>query len=316
MSQAKYFNEVTQQWEPFAIGGQGPQGLQGETGPGVAVGGLEGQILAKSTDTDFDTEWIDNYAPDTRIIVKNDSGVTLPIGTPVMSVGAVGDRIRVAKAVADGSVEPRFILGVTFEEILDGEEGFLTLTGDIKGVNTNSYTLGDILYIDPNTPGTFTTTQPLSPNLSMAIAIVTKVSSSAGHIFVRMWDQQSGLHEQHDVLIDTPADNDLVVYTDSLGVWENKTPAEAGLSEIGHDHNDLYYSKSETDTAISDAIAPIEEDVQSLQDSSIFPIKLNEQTISANYSIPEGYNGLSAGPITIADEVVVTIPSGSSWSII
>ena len=221
--------------------------LQGRPGPGVASGGLEGQILAKVDDTDFNTQWIDNYAPDTRIIVKNDSGVTLSIGTPVMAVGAVGDRIQVAKAVADGSVEPRFILGVTFEEILDGEEGFLTLTGDIKGVNTNGYTLGDILYINPATPGTFTSTMPSSPNLAMAIAIVTKVNSSAGHIFVRMWDQQSGLHEQHDVLIDTPADNDLVVYTDSLGVWENKTPAEAGLSEIGHDHDDRYYTETETD---------------------------------------------------------------------
>jgi hypothetical protein len=88
----------------------------------------------------------------------------------------------------------------------------------------------------------------------MAIAIVTQVNSSAGHIFVRMWDQQSGLHEQHDVLIDTPADNDLVVYTDSLGVWENKTPAEAGLSEVGHDHDDLYYGKTETDSLIETAI--------------------------------------------------------------
>ena len=46
------------------------------------------------------------------------------------------------------------------------------------------------------------------------------------------------------------------------------------------------------------------------------PIKLNEQIISANYSIPTGYNGLSAGPITIANGITVTIPNGSSWSIV
>jgi hypothetical protein len=47
-----------------------------------------------------------------------------------------------------------------------------------------------------------------------------------------------------------------------------------------------------------------------------FAIQLNEQAITANYTIPSGFNGVSAGPITIASGVVVTIPSGSSWSIV
>ena len=49
---------------------QGPQGLQGETGPqgeqgpkgdpgeGVAPGGTTGQMLVKTTDADYDTEWV------------------------------------------------------------------------------------------------------------------------------------------------------------------------------------------------------------------------------------------------------------------
>jgi hypothetical protein len=45
-------------------------------------------------------------------------------------------------------------------------------------------------------------------------------------------------------------------------------------------------------------------------------IQLNEQSITANYSIPTGFNGVSAGPITIASGVIVTIPAGSSWSIV
>jgi hypothetical protein len=71
-----------------------------------------------------------------------------------------------------------------------------------------------------------------------------------------------------------------------------------------------------TPTEIDDLLTPIENDIAELEAASIFPIKLNEQTITANYSIPVGYNGLSAGPITIDDGVVVTVPSGSSWSVI
>jgi hypothetical protein len=47
-----------------------------------------------------------------------------------------------------------------------------------------------------------------------------------------------------------------------------------------------------------------------------FAIQLNEQTISENYNINSGYNGVSAGPITIASGITVTVASGSSWSIV
>ena len=48
-------------------------------------------------------------------------------------------------------------------------------------------------------------------------------------------------------------------------------------------------------------------------------IYLNEQTITADYTLPATpivKNGLSAGPITIAAGFTVTIPAGQSWSIV
>ena len=40
-------------------GDQGPQGLPGPTGPGVPTGGTTGQVLSKSGDGDYETEWKD-----------------------------------------------------------------------------------------------------------------------------------------------------------------------------------------------------------------------------------------------------------------
>ena len=40
-------------------GEQGPQGLPGPTGPGVPTGGTTGQVLSKSGDGDYETEWKD-----------------------------------------------------------------------------------------------------------------------------------------------------------------------------------------------------------------------------------------------------------------
>jgi hypothetical protein len=42
----------------------------------------------------------------------------------------------------------------------------------------------------------------------------------------------------------------------------------------------------------------------------------NNATISANYSITSGNNGLSAGPVTVASGVTVTVPTGSSWAVV
>lgn len=38
--------------------------------------------------------------------------------------------------------------------------------------------------------------------------------------------------------------------------------------------------------------------------------------ISVDYAITDGYNAISAGPITIANNITVSIPSGSTWTIV
>jgi len=42
----------------------------------------------------------------------------------------------------------------------------------------------------------------------------------------------------------------------------------------------------------------------------------NANTISSNYTIGTNNNATSAGPITIASGVTVTVPSGSRWVIV
>jgi hypothetical protein len=191
----------------------------------IPVGGLEGQIISKATDTDYDIQWVDNYAPDVRIVCKNDSGANILRGQAVMAVDAVGDRIRIAKSVANGSVDPKYMLGVAFENINDGAEGYVTLLGEIKNISTNSYIVGTVLWLDPATPGGFTSTEPAPPNLRMSIAIVTRSQASTGRIFVRMWTQQPSLHELFDTAISSPQNGDTLVYHSGSGVWYNSIVA-------------------------------------------------------------------------------------------
>lgn len=42
----------------------------------------------------------------------------------------------------------------------------------------------------------------------------------------------------------------------------------------------------------------------------------NDQTVTANYTLTANKNASSAGPITIANGVIVTVPNGAFWSIV
>jgi len=43
---------------------------------------------------------------------------------------------------------------------------------------------------------------------------------------------------------------------------------------------------------------------------------LNGQTVNTNYSIPSGQNAGTFGPITVASGATVTVPSGSTWTVV
>lgn len=43
---------------------------------------------------------------------------------------------------------------------------------------------------------------------------------------------------------------------------------------------------------------------------------LNDQAVNVNYNIPSNQNAVSAGPITINNGVTVTIPDGSTWTVV
>jgi hypothetical protein len=42
----------------------------------------------------------------------------------------------------------------------------------------------------------------------------------------------------------------------------------------------------------------------------------NQQTISSNYTVTDGNNGLSVGPVTISTNVTVTVGTGEKWVVL
>lgn len=120
----------------------------------------------------------DQYYP-----VKNQTGVSIPKGTAVRFAGTVGGsgRLLIAPYIADGSVPNSVFMGVTAETIDNGDDGKVMWFGRIRGINTNAFEEGDILYASPTTAGGFTTV----PNNKVQVCAVITKSINNGTIFVR-----------------------------------------------------------------------------------------------------------------------------------
>ena len=155
------------------------------------------------------------------INVKNETGSTIPLGTGLMAVGTDGNsgHILVAPMVADGSVEPKYYIGVLEEEVLNGGFGRAVTQGEVNQINTNAFLDSDVLWCDPANPGGFVKTEPSAPNLKISTAIVLNASTN-GKIFVRVQGNE-GLHELHDVGITSQTDGQILSWDATLGYWKN-----------------------------------------------------------------------------------------------
>ncbi len=166
---------------------------------------------------------ISNYiGQETMVLCRNNSNtVPIPKGTAVRFAGSVGNsgRIKVAPMIADGTLPGYVFFGVTDQEISGAGDGYVTVFGKIRGVNTKSYVDGDILWCNPSVPGGFTKTEPQAPNLKLAVAAVVNAANN-GIIFVR-WDTGRRLQDLHDVEANGSKDNgDALAWNASVNRWE------------------------------------------------------------------------------------------------
>jgi hypothetical protein len=115
------------------------------------------------------------------------TGSTIANGSVVGFSGVGANNVlSVTKYLANGATPTLYILGVMTHELPDsGEVGYCTTFGHVRGINTSSFSVGDILYASPTTAGAFTNVKPTAPDNVVPVAAVLKVGTSDGEIFVR-----------------------------------------------------------------------------------------------------------------------------------
>jgi hypothetical protein len=146
----------------------------------------------------------------------------------VRVTGAQGQRLKVDLAQATTDILSAETIGLVTETINNNQEGFITTSGLVRNINTTgslqgeTWADGDIVYLSPTVAGRITKVKPVAPSHLVIIGYVVSAHATQGSIFVKV-DNGYELDELHNVKIDTPLNNQSLVYNSSLEVWENKT---------------------------------------------------------------------------------------------
>ncbi len=125
MTVIKAYNSTAAEWEPVVVGKQGPQGptgATGATGPGVAAGGNTGQVLAKSSSTDYATTWVTPTPTDATYVTLSTNGTLT--NERVLTAGT-GISITDAGAGSSATVATSAILPT----IVDAKGDLIAATG-------------------------------------------------------------------------------------------------------------------------------------------------------------------------------------------
>jgi hypothetical protein len=199
------------------------QYIQYDTTPSIDIGvGIRSwNELKKTTQLQMDGSVILLDGEETFYPISvNKSGVTIDDGDAVMFTGAQGDKLTIAKADTS-AVSPRYMMGVATETILDNQEGRVTWFGEVNDINTNAWTIGTELFVDPDNVGGLTSTEPTAPDPIISMAVVTRQGTTNGSIMVRPWFG-SFLDELHDVEISSLIDKDFLEYDSTSETWMNR----------------------------------------------------------------------------------------------
>lgn len=122
-----------------------------------------------------------NLGQEALIPVLNPSGIDIVDGDVLRFTGWSGDFPTVALALA-GDLTPSSIIGVATTTILANsvQTGKMTLFGEVREIDTNALASNSALYVDPVTPGAFTSVKPL---INAFIVGVVGKSDVLGSVF-------------------------------------------------------------------------------------------------------------------------------------
>lgn len=160
-----------------------------ESGTNVDRGTITWNTVEDTLDVSMGDGVVQQVGYETYMYVKNNTGSSIPNGTVVGFAGVSGE-ILISPYVASSSANELYFVGVTTNDMPNGDVGPVTVYGKVRGLDTTgpgaeTWSVGDILYASPTTAGLLTNVRPTAPDVVVVVAAVISVSATEGEIMVR-----------------------------------------------------------------------------------------------------------------------------------
>ena len=189
----------------------------------LPIDGTTGQILAKASNTNYDTTWIDNYTSVLKHEVK--AGESILKGQAVYVSSADGTNMIVSKASNASEGTSSKTMGLLAQDLSTNAKGYVITEGLLAGLNTNSANAGDPVWLGTGGNLIFgLLNKPSAPAHLVFIGIVTRANTNNGEIFVKV---QNGfeMSELHDYAASGVANNDVITYESATSLYKPKSIA-------------------------------------------------------------------------------------------
>lgn len=122
-----------------------------------------------------------NVGQEQLVRVRNNTGVSLTDGQVVYVNGALGNRPTVALAKADAVATSFATIGVVTDTILNGADGYVTVQGIVRNIDTSAFAEGAAVYLSSSTAGAFVAS---SPSISVVLGYCLRQHATQGMILV------------------------------------------------------------------------------------------------------------------------------------
>lgn len=192
-------------------------------------------------DIDTGTGVIIQAGQENNRVVRNGTGSAIVNGTVVMVTGTIGNSGRLVVAPASGVAGiTRKVFGVATQDIPAGKDGYVTIDGKVRGLNTTGSAVGevwvdgDVLYVKPNDDGKLTKVVPTYGQLKMPVANVIHAHTN-GTLEVRVTPIDENAYEPSNSniqghIIDTSNPHGVTKAQVGLGNVDNTSDANKPIS--------------------------------------------------------------------------------------
>lgn len=172
--------------------------------------------------------------------VRNVTGTLIPKGRAVYVTGGIGGSpiLLVAPVNNDDMMQARRLIGITTSDIGNNSFGQVATSGVVEKLNTNSFEVGECMYVTTN--GQYTNTPPTKPLITIRVGMVVRKNNNNGAILV-FSRFLPNLDMLSNVKIENVQDEQVIAYDDDLGLWVNKDlniTAGSNATDVIYDNQD------------------------------------------------------------------------------